>query len=866
MTLDSSQLLSESKKEEFSGLYQEFIETYLPSKAGQQHIEFYIKGRDQAWQNLDQIHHAEQQGQDVTDAVLLKLLPHSNTKGNRERGAWVHIAPSITKDLKEWFQNAGWTRAEDWPKISQAILNFIRHCLSDPSQLPDACTDFSILPYSKGFQTGMLSPILNALRPDDFVLINNKSRQVVNYFAGTAYNLPLIEYAKTNATARSLIAELSNDLRKAGLPDVHDTDLFDMFSHWLVGVKKYFRKSILELAPPFSEMFAKSQEAEWAFDLLKETAERLGVQGPDDEIAAFTLRKRSGEYLLRMSFGNWLVLGFTGLNKSLKYIDVALFTQDADFKSSWSGKFKQSENERSVSLYSMPVESINSFEESLLPIFYETLDVISNRFKKWKRSNIRNRSNSEVAEAVFDLEKRIQLLSQGNTPDDPIGGDEIEETEIVGGENGNAESEPQYWKIAPEAGARLWSRWRDEGYISIGWHELGDLSGITRDEFDARRDELIALHSNWTEEGCEQVWKFSNIQKGDRIVANRGTSQVLGIGTVTGPYYFIEDVEHGHRIPVHWADTTLRIINEPGWRRTLIKMAKEKFERILGLPVGEVKSNPEYSLSDCAKDTGFEISIITSWVKAIERKGQAILYGPPGTGKTFMAELLAQHLISEGDGFVETVQFHPAYAYEDFIQGIRPRTRPDGGLEYPLVPGRFLKFCARASERSGRCVLIIDEINRANLSRVFGELMYLLEYRDKSISLAGGESFNIPSNVRLIGTMNTADRSIALVDHALRRRFAFLELYPEMDVLRQYHQQTGFPVNGLIDVLDRLNQRIDNPHYAVGISYFLRDDLPSQIEDIWKMEIEPYLNEYFFDHLDWAREFSWAKVKALILP
>jgi 5-methylcytosine-specific restriction enzyme B len=199
---------------------------------------------------------------------------------------------------------------------------------------------------------------------------------------------------------------------------------------------------------------------------------------------------------------------------------------------------------------------------------------------------------------------------------------------------------------------------------------------------------------------------------------------------------------------------------------------------------------------------------------------------------------------------------HTKISFRVFVPG----PGPDGGLEYPLVPGRFLKFCERASERKGCCILIIDEINRANLSRVFGELMYLLEYRDKSISLAGGETFSIPSNVRLIGTMNTADRSIALVDHALRRRFAFLELYPDLEVLSQYHQTTGFNVAGLKDVLRKLNQRIDNQHYAIGISYFLRTDLPSQIEDIWRMEIEPYLNEYFFDHPDWAKEFSWNKV------
>src|SRR5690606_31193687 len=139
---------------------------------------------------------------------------------------------------------------------------------------------------------------------------------------------------------------------------------------------------------------------------------------------------------------------------------------------------------------------------------------------------------------------------------------------------------------------------------------------------------------------------------------------------------------------------------------------------------------------------------------------------PPGTGKTYLAQRLARFLIGTGDGFVDLVQFHPAYAYEDFIQGIRPVAQPDGSLSYEMTPGRFLQFCAEARRREGPCVLIIDEINRANLSRVFGELMYLLEYRDQEIPLAGGGVFSIPTNVRLLGTMNTADRSVALVDHA----------------------------------------------------------------------------------------------------
>lgn len=274
---------------------------------------------------------------------------------------------------------------------------------------------------------------------------------------------------------------------------------------------------------------------------------------------------------------------------------------------------------------------------------------------------------------------------------------------------------------------------------------------------------------------------------------------------------------------------------------------------------------PDYTIEECANDCGLELGEVARWVRAIDRKGQAILYGPPGTGKTFTAKLLAKHLVRSNDGFIDFIQFHPAYAYEDFMQGIRPKTTASGGLSYPLVHGRFLEFCSEARKRNGICVLILDEINRANLSRVFGELMYLLEYRDESIPLAAGDKFSIPKNVRIIGTMNTADRSIALVDHALRRRFAFLELHPNYEVLEKYHNGNGFIVSGLIATLKDVNKKINDRNYSVGISFFLRDDLESQIEDIWRMEIEPYLDEYFFAQPSNSTELRWDKVKSRIL-
>lgn len=286
---------------------------------------------------------------------------------------------------------------------------------------------------------------------------------------------------------------------------------------------------------------------------------------------------------------------------------------------------------------------------------------------------------------------------------------------------------------------------------------------------------------------------------------------------------------------------------------------------------------PVVTVETLATETGIAQATLTAWIAATHRKGQAILAGPPGTGKTYCARWLAAHLAGGGDGIVDIVQFHPAYTYEDFIEGIRPKAK-DGRLEYPVEPGRFLRFLAEAAKRKGTSVLIIDEINRANLAQVFGELMYLLEYRQgvagpeavpATLKLANGGEVSIPPRVVLLGTMNTADRSIALVDHALRRRFAILPLQPAYGILVDRCAAAGRESLGttLRRVLEEINSAIDDRHYHIGISYFLgvaQAEAPLEfLASVWAMEIEPYLDEYFADQPEASRSrFAWAQIAA----
>ena len=238
----------------------------------------------------------------------------------------------------------------------------------------------------------------------------------------------------------------------------------------------------------------------------------------------------------------------------------------------------------------------------------------------------------------------------------------------------------------------------------------------------------------------------------------------------------------------------------------------------------------------------------------LEDKKQVIFQGPPGTGKTYVTQALAEHLAGSEDR-VTLVQFHPSYAYEDFVQGYRP-TLQNGNAGFKLQPGPLVKAAEQAQAESGaKHFIIIDEINRGNLAKVFGELYFLLEYRDREINLQyTDEPFAFPENLYIIGTMNTADRSIALVDLALRRRFYFVEFHPDKwpieGLLRRYLEKNPPAVDwDVAGLVDRANELLSDE--AIGPSHFMKPGLDeATVERIWKYGVLPYIEERLFGQDD----------------
>jgi 5-methylcytosine-specific restriction protein B len=280
--------------------------------------------------------------------------------------------------------------------------------------------------------------------------------------------------------------------------------------------------------------------------------------------------------------------------------------------------------------------------------------------------------------------------------------------------------------------------------------------------------------------------------------------------------------------------------------------------------------NPPATFEELAEKTNLSHEELRELESLLVMKKHVIFEGPPGSGKTYIAEKFARYFTNApmDDALAQhviIVQFHQSYGYEDFVQGIRPETSASGHLEYHVRDGIFKRFCGEAmNEPASRFVMVVDEINRGNISRIFGELLFLLEYRRQTVTLPyASESdalFSIPDNIYLLGTMNTADRSLAQIDYALRRRFYFYSLLPVVDgkspVLDRWLRKRDMPVSvrsrvlQLFITLNQLVQQELGEHFQVGHSYFMDPNIgeEDELRLVWRRAILPLLREYFYNH------------------
>ena len=299
---------------------------------------------------------------------------------------------------------------------------------------------------------------------------------------------------------------------------------------------------------------------------------------------------------------------------------------------------------------------------------------------------------------------------------------------------------------------------------------------------------------------------------------------------------------------------------------------EERFgPRDQGAPVETVEEEPPSvspSLDELAEELMFPLEFLERVEKLLEDKRQVIFQGPPGTGKTYTAKKLAACL-AESEERVRLVQFHPSYAYEDFVQGYRPKLI-DGqpGFELKDGPLREMAEMARQTPEQ-KHFLVIDEINRGNLAKVFGELYFLLEYRGERTRLQyseSGETFAMPPNLYVIGTMNTADRSIALVDLALRRRFYFVEFHPDKDqvkgLLLRWLEANNPDMEWAADIVDRANELLADREAAIGPSYLMKEGLDEEMAQlIWEHNVLPYVEEHLYGQTDRLKEFDFDSLR-----
>ena len=458
----------------------------------------------------------------------------------------------------------------------------------------------------------------------------------------------------------------------------------------------------------------------------------------------------------------------------------------------------------------------------------------------------------------------------------------------VGDSDKAKKQELQHWLYTPGEGAARWEEFRTAGIMALNWDRVGDLASFPDKE--SLLDALYTHYGDWggrPRRAADSVWDYIHAMKpGDIVYVRRSFNEIVGRGVVRSDYRYDEDRSSFRAVrDVEWTHVgswpleqrigrlMLQRLTEntkytPDQLNALIGIEDPRFSSSVDERLGNNdldEADEHYTSTDFLDEVFLRPEDLEQMLGLLRRKKNLILQGAPGTGKTFAAKRLAYALMGEtDDSRVEVVQFHQSTAYEDVVVGLRPTA--EGG--FAAAEGVFARFCRRAAADPGRdYVFIIDEINRANISKAFGELLMLIEaeHRGEALRLpVSGELLSVPKRLHIVGMMNTADRGLALIDYALRRRFAFFEMRPALDhpgFLRHVEAVGSSRLEALVDVVRRLNQRIAEdealgPGFQIGHSYLCLPagnpenpgGMDADVTSMVRYELEPLVREYWFDN------------------
>ena len=512
------------------------------------------------------------------------------------------------------------------------------------------------------------------------------------------------------------------------------------------------------------------------------------------------------------------------------------------------------EDKISASKYFEIVDKLKAFLDSNQSIFKNFIEL---SFEAWRYS-----------EEVNRLKRAEKKQSKARAKGAALADDDIETI--------------HYWIYSPGKGAKIWDECYDNSIMAIGWDAIGDLRGYnSKDEIKQVMNKYYDPSRSYIHSACA-TWEFANEMKpGDIVFAKNGMHLIIGRGIVKSDYIYDPQRKEFKNIrKVEWTDRGEWECSRQSPMKTLtditsfteyVEQLNLFFDRDM-LDDGETleTSYPTYDKDRFLDSVYMSDERYNTLVSLVKSKKNIILQGAPGVGKTFAAKRLAYSMMGVKDpNRVMMVQFHQSYSYEDFIMGFRPS---ENGFK--LKHGVFYEFCKRAEVDSDNdYFFIIDEINRGNLSKIFGELFMLLESDKRGVALQllyADEKFSIPENLYIIGMMNTADRSLAMLDYALRRRFAFFELKPAFESygFKSYQKSlNNDKFDKLIECIKQLNLAIKSDEtlgagFCIGHSYFCdldkseMDELEAALIRIVDFEIIPLLSEYWFDDADMVNEWS----------